>query len=91
MAIASIKTLADQQAANLPPVIREIRRTGGLGVIARPVRSTSRAFMLRFLARRCFGSLLNENDTGVVHFREVSINASKTFAGGEEGDCPQVA
>ncbi len=58
MAIASIN-LADQQGANLLPVIREIRRTGGLGVIARPVRSTSRAFMLRFLARRCLGSLPN--------------------------------
>ena len=30
LAIASIKALADQHAANVLPVIREIQRTGGL-------------------------------------------------------------
>ena len=29
---APIKALADQQAANVLPVIREIQKTGGLGV-----------------------------------------------------------
>jgi hypothetical protein len=32
LAIASIKALADHQAANVLPVIREIQRTGGLAV-----------------------------------------------------------
>lgn len=63
------------------PVIREIQRTGGLGVIARPVRSTSGALRLRFSRAAALGRP-RMDDTGVVHFREVSIKASKAFAVG---------
>ena len=67
LAIASIKALADQQAANVLPVIREIQRSGGLGVIARPVRSTSRALRLRFSRAAALGPS-RMDDTGEVHF-----------------------
>ena len=66
LAIASIKALADQQAANVLPV-REIQRTGGLGVIARPVRSTSRALRLRFSRAAVLGRSAWMTP-GVVHF-----------------------
>jgi hypothetical protein len=67
LAIASIKALADQQAANMLPVIREIQRTGGLGVIARPVRSTSGALRLRFSRAAVLGRSAWMTP-GVVHF-----------------------
>jgi hypothetical protein len=39
----------------LEQVKREIQRTGGLGVIAGPVRSTSRALRLRFSCAAALG------------------------------------